>query len=194
MRKSNKNSADKFIIILTLVHGNQKAQTRQPDVQCLFKILILCIFYGDEASSQNIYFTTLNALFYLRNSFDKLLCKTKRILCVFWRFYWIVFCCSIKFETNFSTRLWNWSHVMNSSLLTFPRRLVRICLMKTEMQLCFYSVSISFFLFTKPESRGKRLRWCKESINHKTPKQWLDGEFTFVCSIISYCKADYHCW
>lgn len=82
MRKSNKNSADKFIIILTLVHGNQKAQTRQPDVQCLFKILILCIFYGDEASSQNIYFTTLNALF-TWETVSTNYCAKRKEFCVF---------------------------------------------------------------------------------------------------------------
>lgn len=77
-------------------------------------------------------------------------------------------------------------------ILTFPsdfratsEALKNFCLNKKDA-IMFLSASLCLRNQTR---EGRGLRWCKESINHNDTKQWLGGEFTFVCSIISYLKS-----
>lgn len=157
-------------------------------VQCLYKILILCIFVGDVASSQNIYFSTLKTFFYLTSLTFLLLCE---LLCKEFLCFYVFSDDSIEspfvVQLNLrQIRLWNWSHVMNFSFSPFlggSERIPNTKKRQRKMFKCNY-VSIIHRLFTKPEEKG--WRWCKESINHKTPNNDSVGSLLLYVQLLLF--------
>lgn len=142
------------------------------------------------AASQNIYF---KRLFYLASWTTPAIHPSIHPLCkkehfsVFWCFYWNVFCCSIKFETNFSffssVKLEPCDEFLLLTFLSTDASQIYVFhLFWNKMQLKFHQ---------KP---FKAVAMMQESINHKTPNNDSMGSLlTFVCSI-AIIFVDYHCW
>lgn len=138
---------DEFIIFCHLFMGTRRS---------LYKILILCIFVGDVASSQNIYFSTLKSFFYLTSLTFFLLCE---LLCKEFLCFYVFSDLSSPFVVQLNLRqirLWNWSHVMNFSFSPFlggSERIPNTKKRQRKMLKCNY-VSIISSVY---ETRRKRL-------------------------------------